>query len=389
MPPQEGFGVKPTTTSSYTYHTIDWLGWGALILLTAILLFTGTSIRAGLVNNHHPVLGEWALLIFGAIALAWIVIFLSFRVLVRVITSPERVTIAHGPWRHHIAWSDVTRVSEWSAMQDGIPGEWIAIWSVEGMRLQVRQDLVGDFHLFRNDLMHHLTAISGVPPEVTNIAQPLIVEEDTEGPMTTWLSMAAISAISGLGIWFSLPLFRLLGILIIILAIISLLMAAITYFFHQQLIISPEGIGTVHGPFRTHISWDEVYSLEREKDQRRGGVLGILGRGLLMILYRLDRRSGVVLGPIRPHSTICVRGGSAVKMTVQERHYRHPEWIRARLRVEIDAMYARAKPQQPPRITPLAKTGPLEPGTTLPDPVEGDSALWLRESAEFDPFRGQ
>ncbi len=368
-----------------SYRVIDWGGWIVLIGLAAVFLGTGISVRAAL-HPHHPLLGDLAVLVAGLVALVWSALYYSLRVSVHAVISSEGLTIAHGPWQHMIAWRDVARMSEWQTLTDGIRYRWIALWSINGTRLQVRQDLVNNYDLFRSDLLGHLDAPRELPESVTNLDQPLFMQADLSRAITLLGTLTAIGVIGGGLMLAFLPGVFALDLVVLGLGALAFFFALGIFLFRQSVMVSGEGVQAQRGPFRRLITWEAMYGLERAHGTGLRGALGILGRGLLMILFRIDRRSAVVPGAERSYSTIFIRGNSGERIRIREEHYHHPEWLRARLRAEVAALQAAAAPIAP-RVQPLPKTGPLAPDVVLPpDPMEA-STLWLRESAEFDPFR--
>jgi hypothetical protein len=363
------------------YYAIDWLGVGILVFLTAVFLITGITIRAALVGNGLSLAGDTALLLAAIIALSWITIFACFRILVYVITDSTGITMVHGPWRHTIAWADTTRISEWNAMHDSIYYHWLAIWSIDGTRIQIRHDLVPHYDVLRTDIMHRLNNATETPDEVTNLNLSLTMPGKIRDLLVRWLTQCALALTLGLFCYFLLPSYRSLSLLLLPWAGFTIVIALGIWIFRHTLIIEPEGIISKRGMLAVTMHWEDIYVLERGNDQRPNSIPAILGRGLFLVLFRVDNRSGVALGPIRPHSQIDIQGGSGTRLRIYEKYYEHPEWLRARFRAHIQSL-------QKPRVAPLAKTGPLKGDIPLPpDPVEGDSALWLRESGEMDPFR--
>lgn len=368
-----------------SYRVTDWSGWIFLVFLAAVFVGTGISVRLA-VQAHHPVLGDLALVVAAAIALLWAALYYSLRVSVHAIISDEGLALVHGPWRHMVAWRDVVRMSEWTTLTEGIRYQWIAVWAANGTRLQVRQDLVDDFAAFRSDLLRHLDEPQEPPAIITDLDHPLNLTADLSRAISQLAVAMVIGLVGGVLMVSFLPNVLVLDAIVLGLGILAFLAALGTFLLRQHISISRDGVQARRGPFTRAISWAAMYALERDHGTGLRGAVGILGRGLLMILFRLDRRSGVVPGHTRSHSTIFVRGNSGERIRIREEQYHHPEWVRARLRAEVAALHAAAAPIAP-TVQPLPKTGPLPPDVVLPpDPLE-TSTFWLRESAEFDPFR--
>ncbi len=375
-------------TSRRVYYSIDWGGWVLLGVITAVVLATGITVRAGLYGAKYPVVGDMAMVITGGIALLWAGFLCSFRVTSRAIITSDGLTIVHGAWRHQIPWTDVERVSEWSTLTDGMREHWMALWSIDGMRLQIRQDLVGNYAKFRTDVMRSLAGYQTPPDSVTDLEHPLVLMEDRAAQIGGWGTLTGVCGGSGLLIWEFLPHITPLGMALTAVGVVCLAITLGLALFRQKLIVGAMGVVSRRGIVTVQIPWGAMYGLNRDESYSTGGAAGILLRGLLMIFFRLDKRSGVTLGPVKPYGKITVRGGSGERIFIHERRYLHPSWIRTRLRAEVASLREHAAPL-PPQVTPLPQTGKLSPDVALPpDPMEGSSTLWLRESAGNDPFRG-
>jgi hypothetical protein len=372
-------------TGGRVYRVMDWGGWIVLVLLAAIFVGTGIFIRQA-VHAHHPVLSDAILLGSFALTFIWALLYYSLRVSVHAMITSEGLTLVHGPWRHVAFWRDVTRLSEWTSLTEGIRYQWIAVQTANGTRLQVRQDLVPDFAAFRSDLLTHLAELIVPPDSVTDLSLPLVMTSDVSRLVTLWGMVMTAGIIGGVLLISFLPDLLIIGGVVLAIGVLSFGIALGTMIFRQSVTVSREGIETRRGPLRRHLAWAAVYALEREPGSGLRGTLGILGRGVLMILFRVDRRSVVVPGAERSLSAINVRGNSGEHVRLREASYHHPEWLRQRLRLQVAALHAAATPAAP-RVKPLPQTGPLSPDAVLPpDPME-TSTLWLRESGEFDPFR--
>jgi hypothetical protein len=367
------------------YRVTDWGGWIVLVLLAGVFLATGISIRAAL-HGQHPTLGDGAVIVAGGVALLWAALYYSLRVSVHAVITSEGLALVHGPWRHMIPWRDVVRLSEWTTLTDGIRYRWVALWAANGTRLQVRQDLVGDFDAFRRDLLAHLDAPILPPAAITDLDQPMRVTADLRRAINLYGIVMVVGIAGGVTMLAFLPGVFIADLVVVGIGILAFLVALGIFLFRQRIAVSREGVQARRAVFSRTIAWAAMYALERDHGTGMRGALGILGRGLVMILFRIDRRSVVVPGRDRSHSTISIRGNSGERIRIHEEHYHHPEWLRARLRAEVAALQAAAAPIAP-TVQPLPKTGPLPPDAALPpDPLE-TSTLWLRESAEFDPFR--
>ncbi len=364
---------------SRVYHAVDWGGWAILVIVVAVFAGTGVTIRAALIGQRHPVAGDVALLAACAVALAWGLMYFAFRVSVRAVVTPAGFELWHGWWRHTIAWHDVARFSEWQALSEGIRYRWLALWSVDGLRLQVRQDLVRDFGELRADVMRHLAGPRRTPPDFNDLNKPLALSEESAPLVSGWLVAAAILCVGGSLIFVFLTDLSLVGLTMLALGVACSLAALARYELRQRVSVGPDGVTARRGPRQVALTWAATYGLHRERREPRGGVLPILRRGLVMVLYRLDSRSGLVPGQARAESVITIRGNSGERITVRERCYQHPEWLRARLRAEVTALRERAAPLAP-NVVPLPPTGPLARDVVLPpDPGEDSATLWMRE----------
>jgi hypothetical protein len=365
------------------YQTTDWGGLVVLVVLAAVFMGTGLTIRSSLYNNGHPEAGDIAALIAGGIALVWGLLYLAFRVSVRAVVSPAGFALWHGWWRHTISWRDMARFSEWQAVQDSIRYRWLALWSVDGMRLQVREDLAGDFAGLRAEILRYLAEPARTPPDYDDLSKPLAMTERTAPLVAGWLVAAVIFISAGALTIAFLTTVQVVGIVFLAAGGLCTLIALLRGLLRQTVTVGPEGVSTRRGTLVSRMSWTATYGLHRDRRLARGGVLPLMARALVMVLYRLDSRSGVVLGRTRAQSVITVRGNSGERILIVERRYDHPEWLRGRLRAEVAALQARA---EAPPISPLPPTGPLAPGVVLPpDPAENSETLWSREDIN-SPF---
>lgn len=383
-----GMVTIPLAQETRVYRAIDWAGWVVLLGLAGVFLTTGITIRQSL-HQAHPVAADSALALAGAITLAWLALYYALRVSAHAVVSDEGLALVHGPLRHQIAWTELARLSEWTSLEEGYRSRWITIWSESGLRLQIRQDLVADYQRFRGDILARLEETHTVPDEVTNLQAPYHIREDRRSDLHTWWAITAALALSGgLAIAF-LHAILWLGVVLVTLGMFGLIRVILLYGLHQQISIGQEGILLRRGFWKTRLNWEAIYALDRQGSGERANLADTFGRLALIILLRVDRRSGVVPPLTRSAGVITIRGGSGQIIAIRERHYHHPGWIRARLRQEVERLRAEAAPLAP-EVAPLPPTGPLAQGVVLPpDPMEGSSTLWLRESGEMDPFRGE
>ncbi|MBA3826714.1 MAG: hypothetical protein H0X24_22805, partial [Ktedonobacterales bacterium] len=162
-----------SATETRTFRTIDWGGWAMLVALGAVFMGTGITIRQA-VHAVHPIWGDVVLLGAGLVTLAWAALYYSLRVSAHVVISDEGFALVHGPWRHFIAWREVARLSEWTMLTEGIRYDWVALWSANGGRLQIREDLVARFGEMRGAILAHLDDPQETPAIIADLDQPLV-----------------------------------------------------------------------------------------------------------------------------------------------------------------------------------------------------------------------
>ncbi len=353
--------------------------------VAAVFLATGYSIRLALLSVSSQ-LADAVLILAVLITLLWASLYYSLRVSAHAVVSEAGLMLVHGPWKHLIRWNDVERLSEWAVLNEGFRSQWMALWSSVGMRLQIRQDLVTDYQAFRTDVLRHLAAPHDPPASVADLSQTYSTSADVGTPLRTWGTLlviellgAAVIFVIARDLW---PIWSLLGIT----ALTGLLSASMRQMLRQQVTVDHQGVVSRRAFSRIALSWDAIYALDREIGTSRSKVWGLLRRSVVMLVFRVDPRSGVVPATEHLNGTILISGGTGQHIRIHEQLFPHPGWLRARLRNEVEAL--RANATTPPKVKPLAPTGPLAKDVVLPpDPLEGASTLWLRESGFSDPFR--
>ena len=373
-------------TKARTFRAMDWSGWAVLVVLAGVFVGTGITIRLAL-HVRHPLLGDVVVLGAAILALIWATLYYSLRVSAHVVASEEGFALVHGPWRHFIAWREVARMSEWTMLSEGIRYNWIALWSANGGRLQIREDLVGTFGELRKTILTYLDDPQDAPPIVADLDQSLVMGSDPARAIALWGIGAATALIGGALLMLFLPNLFIVNSVILGLGALAVVMMVSAFALRQTVTVSRTGIQARTGPFAKALTWEGMYALERAQGSGLRGAVDILGRGMVLLLFRVDRRCVILPGAERSHSIITVRGNSGERIRIREDRYHHPEWLRARLRAEVAALRAAAVPLAT-KVQPLPQTGPLAPGTPLPpDPLEASaSTLWMRESIGLDPF---
>ncbi len=383
--------TMPLVRGARAYRVFDLGGWLVLIVLASIFLATGFSIREAL-RQSHPVIADLVLVGASFVALCWAILYYALRVSAHAVVSDEGFVLVHGFIRHQIDWNEVARLDEWTRLDEGFRSQWIALSSTTGMRLQLRQDLVPNYVAFRADVIDKLDAILAQPHSppsmVSDLDTPIWFEEEVDNALSAWGVTLAITLFGGTSIVAFLHPIVWVGYALLTLAVIAGCGIALTYLLRQHLVVQPDGIQAWRGPARVALPWESLYNVDRERGEKPS-LRAALGRIILVLILQVDRRSGVIPAAGRSYGVITIHGGSGQRIQIRERHYAHPSWIRARLRLEIERLRQSAAPIAP-SVAPLPPTGPLAAGTVLPpDPTDGSSALWLRESGAYDPFRNQ
>ncbi len=365
---------------------MDWGGWAVLLALGGVFVGTGFTVRLA-VHTAHPIWGDVVLLGACLLALAWAALYYSLRVSAHAVVSEEGFALVHGPWRHFIAWREVARLSEWTMLTEGIRYDWIALWSANGGRLQLRADLVSRFGELRQAILAHLDEPHEPPAIIADLDHPLLLRSDPSRAVAQWGVWAAIGVISGALLALFLPNLLVIGVVLLALGVGALCAMVAAFALRQSVTVSRAGVEVRRGPWRKALTWEGMYALERAHGNGLRGAASILRRGLVLLLFRVDHRCVILPGAERSHSVITVRGNSGERIRLREDRYHHPEWLRARLRAEVAALRAAEVPLAQ-QVQPLPKTGPLSPGTQLPpDPIDASaSTLWMRESIGMDPF---
>ncbi len=372
------------------YRKTDVAGWSfsaaGLIALAAGAFVTRNEMLA----LRQPEAATALFVFFAMCAGLFLFFALQIRLLISIVTTPYEIILKHGLWRFHIPWQHVSGVSEWSSLRDSAWTRWIALWSADGTKLQIRENAAQDFQQLRSDILRRVALNTPTPRETSDLAAQFMATETSKRPAEWMFTAAGYLLYAGLIVWFALQNLSVWSEVCFAVAAIFGLYGLYRWNVHSEITINRDGIGMKRGLMRTFIAWNDIYDVQRNEGERSHNIFATIGRTILMLIIRISRKTGFTFGSYHTGSKIIISGGSGVSIKILENRFEHPEWIRARLRAEIDALTARAASASASArvIKPLAKTGPLEKTDMLPpEPTEGGSALWLRESFGYDPYK--
>ncbi len=373
-----------------TYRKTDFAGWGFSVAGLAALTAGAFIIRSEMLALRQPEAAAALFIFFALCAGLFLFLALQIRLLISIVTTPYEIILKHVLWRFRMAWQHVAGVSEWTSMRDSAWTRWIALWSADGTKLQIRENTAQDFQQLRSDILRRVALNAPTPRETSDLASQFIATESSKRPAEWMFTLAGSLFYVGLVIWFALQSVMVWPVVCFAGATISGLYGLYRWNVQSEIIINRDGIGVKRGFQRTFIAWNDIYDVQRNEGERSHNIFATIGRTILMLVIRISRKTGFTFGSYHTGSKILISGGSGVSMKIFENRFEHPEWIRARLRAEIEALTARAASASASAriIKPLAKTGPLDRSDVLPpEPSEGGSALWLRESFGYDPYR--
>lgn len=261
-------------------------------LLTAILLGNGLYIwhRLGPKNHATGSAIFWGLALLCAL---WALVVYTFKLSVSVRLDPHGVTISRGPWRTELAWAHVGRLVERMQVDGGQRRRWVVALARDGRQLQVREDMVSDYHAFRMELYERYRlwrdhggtwgTTGGGPYHAT----------ETSSTQTRWLCvLAAFVGLPGLYLWTQIHGGRLVGGLLIALSLACVGLGVRAVLRRQTYLVDPKAIVARQLGRSSHLAWRDVARVERTRIAFSGLVrVGILlGRLALRVASRRDSR---------------------------------------------------------------------------------------------------
>ena len=261
-------------------------------LLTAILVGNGLYIwhRLGPKNHETGSAIFWGLALLCAL---WAIVVYTFKLSVSVRLGPHGVTISRGPWRTELAWAHVGRLVERMQVDGGQRRRWVVALARDGRQLQVREDMVADYQAFRMELYERYRlwrdhggtwgTTGGGPYRAT----------ETSSAQTRWLGvLAAFVGLPGLYLWTQLPGARVLGALLLALALVCVGFGVRSLVRRQSYLVDPKAIEARRLGRGSRLAWRDVARVERTRIAFSGLVqVGILiGRLALRVASRRDGR---------------------------------------------------------------------------------------------------
>lgn len=226
---------------------------------------------------------------FLLISLYWAAILYAFKLSVGIRLGPGGMSVLRGPWQTELRWREVARLVERTQMVDGQRLRWVVALARDGRRLQIREDMVGDYLGFRKEIYdrYRLWRDHGGTWGATG-GGPFVARETISTQVSWWGALAGLVILPGLYFLVLLPETGLVGPLLltagIICAFLSLwaLARRQTYRVDAKAIASSRLMGTT-----VHLPWREVARVDRSRHPwsgiiQTGIVVGRLGLKLAM-----------------------------------------------------------------------------------------------------------
>ncbi len=263
-----------------------------LAFLIAALLGTGGYIwhQLGPENSHAGQAIFFGLALLCAI---WAAILYTFKLSVSVRVGPHGISIVRGPWRTELPWREVARLVERAQVIEGQRYRWVVALARDGRRLQVREDMVGDYQRFRRETYerYRLWRDHGGTWGTTG-GGPYSTREAASAQVTWWSLGAALFGLPGLYFALLLPETGPLGLILLGLATVCALLTLRAALRRQRYNIDAKAIEARQLMRTTRLAWRDIARVERSR-HRFGKLmmLGIaLGRFALSITARTDAR---------------------------------------------------------------------------------------------------
>lgn len=262
-------------------------------ILVVGLLATGIYTWHGLgPQNDHA--GRAIFFGMALISLLWVAVVYTFKLSACVRVGPHGIAVVRGPWRTELAWRDVTRLVERAQMINGQRYRWVMALARDGRRLQVREDMVIDYELFRRELHERfrLWRDHGGTWSTSNKG-PFVAREMLSSQVTWWAVLSGGFLLVGLYFFLLLhPETGLVGLFLLLIAVACAALSVRSVLRRQTYTVDAKAIEAraIIGSLR--ISWRDISRVERSR--RASGRLvriGIkIGRLILKMAARTDAR---------------------------------------------------------------------------------------------------
>jgi hypothetical protein len=348
--------------------------WGAAGLILAVPVATGADLwhQMGWASEA----GRLLFLALALLGLGGAAFYVAARIAVRVVVAPEGIAAARGPWRNALAWHEIARLRERTEAVERQPVRWLVAEARDGRRLQVHEDVVGDYPLFRATVYaahQRWRALGAVgAADGSGAFGPIFLARETTGA-TGWLAGVALAAAGAVVyLWALLAPLRLVALAlgVVALALGGCWLLARTR--RRSFALDDAGIEAWSRLPIVRLDWHEITRVERRRARWRVGVrIGgwVSDRMHALVAGRADW-TGDQPWPRRAPETLVLRGGGR-RLALPLHRLREPEAVLARVtqgmeaaRQADQAAVERAARTRATARLPRASAATLTPGGT-------------------------
>ena len=357
--------------------------WALLGVVVAVLLGNGAYVwhQLGPEKDH-----EGRAIFFGLALLCvlWAAIVYTFKLAVSVRVGPHGLSVVRGPWRTELAWREVGRLTERAQAQNGQGYRWVVALARDGRRMQVREDMVGDYQRFRLEIYerYRMWRDHGGTWGATN-GGPFTAREAVSTQVTWWGIGAGVLALPALYVTLLLPELGIIGPAGLALAAVCALLSLRALLRRQGYIVDAKAIQAKQLGRTVRLTWRDVARIDRTRLPLNAALKAaiMVGRIVLRLAARTDARVQTFDWYPRLPEYLILRGAGR-QVRIRLHRVAKPDellaWVEFYERVGRRA----AASEQARRTAPPTRTLAPEP-TPEPAPLDLTSA-----SGPSDPWGG-
>src|SRR5690348_3519572 len=266
--------------------------WALLGVVVAVLLGNGAYVwhQLGPEKDH-----EGRAIFFGLALLCvlWAAVVYTFKLAVSVRVGPHGLSVVRGPWRTELAWREVGRLTERAQVRNGQGYRWVVALARDGRRMQVREDMVGDYQRFRLEIYerYRMWRDHGGTWGATN-GGPFTARESVSTQVTWWGIAAGVLALPAIYVTLLLPELGLIGPAGLALAAGCVLLSVRALVRRQGYIVDAKAIQAKQLGRTVRLTWRDVARIDRTRLPLNAMLKAaiVVGRIVLRLAARTDAR---------------------------------------------------------------------------------------------------
>ena len=266
--------------------------WALLGVVVAVLLGNGAYVwhQLGPEKDH-----EGRAIFFGLALLCvlWAAVVYTFKLAVSVRVGPHGLSVVRGPWRTELAWREVGRLTERAQARNGQGYRWVVALARDGRRMQVREDMVGDYQRFRLEIYerYRMWRDHGGTWGATN-GGPFKAREAVSTQVTWWAIAAGILALPALYVTLLLPELGIIGPVGLALAAGCIVLSLRALVRRQSYIVDAKAIQAKKLVRTVRLTWRDVARIDRTRLPLNAMLKAaiVVGRIVLRLAARTDAR---------------------------------------------------------------------------------------------------